>query len=311
MDINNLTKTIQKYVGSEAFVLRALSGGYNNAVFEVTSNEDISLIAKVFDSFMAADREKKALKFAQEGLDVLAPSVYLAEDNVLLIERIEGTPAEYGLHKVTDKSSFFYSYGKTKALLHSVTFDKYGLFDDCIKPVKTNSEYVKQLFNLSLAALQKLEFNQTFLSSQKEFFNKVVTILNSDIGPCLCQHDSGLNNFLVDKTDLTNIVGVVDFEFADSASAIMDLCYSPRQYDLFKEYLDSILQGYSSISPVPESAASLFEISSWLQSLHWLTNIPDMSWPELSSSESKQRKLDLQKMLIDRCNQIIEAFPTI
>jgi hygromycin-B 7''-O-kinase len=282
-----LNARIEKVVKSafpccNILLIENIMKGFMNKKFIIKiANPDKELILKIGESKRLEEihtlKEAAILKLVKEKVPELpVPEIFLSREkddvfdaHYVLMSRLPGTDLSdiWGDLTEQEKKDIVYHMGKYLAKLHTMKFDKFGHFrnDGSLdNPAdRWDKVAIPEVFR-ELGGHEVLQINsEGFRNEIISFIRSKMRVFAEQKEPTLVHNDWHKDHFRVEKVDgKWKIVGIIDFEFAESAPKLYDFVKSERW--LFRDEpftKEPFLQGYKDAGGIlPENYEGIMRV---------------------------------------------------
>ena len=258
-----------KWKKSQIVSTKKLFRGFKFPIFEVEiKNPNKKIIIKIIEDKVFEKRgylEKNVIKLILSKFpDFPVPKIIKFDDSKQLIkfsyiieEKIPGEDlAEMNISKVKNKKEFVISLAKYAGQMNSITFDKFGYFNENIK-IQSKSWYDLVMEELS-RYLDRIEQNnfldKTTLTNVKKYIEKNKIIMKIKNKPRFIHNDYHGSNIKVSLDDnRCEITGIFDFEICMSGDPIRELYKAEWVLNNFPAQRKYFYQEYSKYVKLPKN----------------------------------------------------------
>ncbi|MGE0632483.1 MAG: aminoglycoside phosphotransferase family protein [Pseudobdellovibrionaceae bacterium] len=258
-----------------SFELKQLSGGFMNANF-LASGEGQNFVLRVYASdAQVAQKEFDLLQFLQSK-SILTPKVFgnfeVHGRPVVIMEYLNGMTLEDRiLEGIPLNLSVYEEIGQQLGKIHSIHFAKAGFIGPQMKmniEFDNFSRFIGDFMKKTLKELEArpdkldIEMNARFCGLIRDKWDSVVqTETTSQLVHC----DFNPKNILVSNERDAKLIGIIDWEFADSGNGLIDIGNFFRfSYDYPEEARKKFIKGYkttnSNLHPDWENASRLIDL---------------------------------------------------
>lgn len=262
-------------VNPKTFELQQLSGGFMNANF-LASDDDQRFVLRVYATDThVAQKEFDLLRFL-ESRSVSTPKVFanfeVQDRPVVVMEYLDGATLEDRLLSGEPLGLDIYeAIGKELGTIHSIHFDRAGFIGPKMEigtEFENFSAFIGRFMEKTLKDLEgrpdklDLETNARFRRLIQDQWSLVV---QSERVHQLVHCDFNPKNILISKDQNAKVVGIIDWEFADSGNGLIDIGNFFRFfYDYPAEAWERFISGYKStnsdLHPDWETASRLIDL---------------------------------------------------
>ncbi len=263
-------------VSPEAFALRKLSGGFMNANY-VAEGGGRRLLVRVYSTSMHYARKEHDLLRLLGAHPVRVPESFAAMDllgvPVVLMEFLDGVTLEERLRLDPPTGLGIYrDVGRELGEIHRVTFSDAGFLGPGAKPGKEYENFSAFLGEFIRRTLKQLEAQPERLAPEVNArFRRLLEgawyiPLATEPTRQLVHADFNPKNILVTRDPDPKVLGVIDWEFADSGNGLIDIGNFFRfEYDYPSGARAAFVEGYRGVQPaLParwEEAARLLDLA--------------------------------------------------
>lgn len=264
-------------VSPREFELKRLSGGFMNANF-LASSDARRFVLRVYSSDARVARKEFDLLRFLDSRDIAAPKVFAEFEvrgrPVVVMEYLEGVTLEDRLLSGDDLDLGIYeAIGRELGVIHSIHFERAGFIGPKMEigtECESFSALIGEFMEKTLKDLESrpdkldLETNARFRRLVRDKWDLVV---QSESVHQLAHCDFNPKNILVSNERNAKLIGIIDWEFADSGNGMIDFGNFFRFfYDYPIEARERFLRGYktsnSELCSDWETASRLIDLGS-------------------------------------------------
>lgn len=237
-----------------------LSGGFMNANFLATDGEKKVVLRIYATNNQTAQKEFDLLQFLASR-PISTPKVFaifeVHQRPVVVMEYLDGMTLEDRILSGEPLDlSIYEAIGKELGEIHKIHFERAGFIGPKMEigaGFDNFSAFIGQFMEKTLKDLEErpdkldLETNKRFLRLVKDKWELVV---KTELVPQLVHCDFNPKNILVSKDRSPKVLGIIDWEFADSGNGLIDIGNFFRfVYDYPIEARERFILGYKSSNP--------------------------------------------------------------
>ena len=313
---NKIPNLIEKEFNAKVLEIKRISEGYSHYMYLVKIDKEPFEIIIRFSNNSKADVNLGKEKFIIEKLrenSIPAPRIYAFNEEYLILERIKGIRLDTIWDSLTkqEKIQITKEIGKLLSKIHNITFERFGRIEsggkiESDEAFKFRDMGEKTKYNLFLREwlIDHLKDFARLVSYQhvsKDFMNKIFAYLMKNLNkleysgePVLIHGDFMTGHLFVEKKDNEHkIVGIIDFEFAQS--------YAP-EYDFIKLHRQGFFDDLEIKQALKEGYG---EINEAALEIHRIMRDLGFAWAMLEAGNKKlsDEKLRELEEKIDRLNE--------
>jgi fructosamine-3-kinase len=244
---NNLKQAIQTIISKEITTITPLSGGMISDVVKIDFNNRQPLVAKLSHDSHDLTIEAYMLQYLKSHSDLPIPNVVHAEEQLLLIDYIDG---HIGLNQPIQSD-----LGKMLGYLHQNTSTHYGLERDTLagplhQPNPQSDSWIEffrdqRLLYMADIALKSGNLSMNIYNRLQKLAEKIDHYIIEPPAPVLIHGDMWTSNILVNNNQ---VVGIIDPSIYYAHNE-MELAYMT----LFDTVGQSFFDSYQQIIPVEQT----------------------------------------------------------
>jgi len=245
----NIDKIIELF-GLQVKQVDTVPESYSSTVYLLTLDSDEKVVLKIPYNKSKLLREKGVLDKLKRHFPVPEIIGFWQGDDetvgALLLSYIPGEPIVGAISE-----SLAYDIGTLLGSLHKVPMDNY-----CLSSTPSN-DWKIALTNRFKEWVEECSFyyDGDFIKQCEATFDRLLENLTSHYGPSLLHFDFRPGNILVENNRIT---GLIDFESSRGGAPGLDFTkIKTYLWDVYPETKEPFIEGYTSVSPLPDLKASL------------------------------------------------------
>lgn len=259
--------------------------GYHHQIFDAGR-----FLIKKYRSKQVLQKEVNIIRNLDENTTLPIPKIHEADSNSLLVKmtKLKGTPAKKAIKQnPTIEKTILKAVCKARKQMANTTFSQFGILNQDMEieqGFNTATQFYTHLFK---KYLQAKHLSPTLKKQAKKFWDKNKNVYEIEQGPVLRHGDSNLDNYLIQDKKL---VGIVDFEHAQSATTLNDWFMTKRD-----EYDNDVIIKTMTGNNLNKDYNKIIQLYKLLQHTKYLYNLPYLKWRNLNEEKTKERKKQLKQ----------------